>query len=135
VKLPGQLTTMTAVRDDPDLPWFDVFFVCLNYIVIGIIRYIGEMWDKAVHGQEISTKSVCELFPWFVITHLQGYAPMFISWDSFWVRKMYRKISDCWNRPVNSCPGAHIRVVERVSDDNNETFTYVRLSLPPVLTR
>jgi hypothetical protein len=48
---------MTAVRDDPDLAWFDVFFVCLNYILIGVIRYFGEMYDKAV-GQEAATKLV-----------------------------------------------------------------------------
>jgi hypothetical protein len=48
---------MTAVRDDPDLPWFDIFFVCVNYILIGIIRYLGEMYDKFM-GLEIKTKPV-----------------------------------------------------------------------------
>lgn len=101
------MSSGAKVRDDPDLHWFDIFLVVLNYILIGIVRYLGEIYDRAM-GRDIVTK--------------EGYAPMFGHWDSFWTRKMYRKISDCWNRPVTSCPGAHIRVVERISNDCNESF-------------
>ena len=34
-------------------------------------------------------------------------------------RRLYHRIQDCWNRPICSNPGAHIKVMERRSEDNN----------------
>ena len=44
------------------------------------------------------------------------------SWESFYTRRLYHRIQDCWNRPVSSCPGAHIEVMERISKDGNVTL-------------
>jgi serine palmitoyltransferase len=34
-----------------------------------------------------------------------GYAPLTHDFESFYERRLYKRIHDCWNRPVNSCPG------------------------------
>ena len=47
---------------------------------------------------------------------------MFKNWESFYTRRLYHRIQDCWNRPIASAPGAHFQVMERVSNDNNYSF-------------
>jgi hypothetical protein len=41
-----------------------------------------------------------------------GYAPLVADWEDFFQRRLYQRIVDCWNRPVASCPGAWMDVVE-----------------------
>ncbi len=54
----------------------------------------------------------------------QGYADLFQSWESFYTRRLYHRIRDCWNRPICSAPGSYIQVMERISTDNNYTFKF-----------
>lgn len=46
-----------------------------------------------------------------------GYAPFSFSFDSFYTRRMYHRIQDCFNRPYTGPPGAEIKVVERETSD------------------
>jgi serine palmitoyltransferase len=43
----------------------------------------------------------------------KGYAPLLQGFENFYTRRLYKRIEDCWNRPVVSCPGAWIDVMER----------------------
>ena len=52
----------------------------------------------------------------------KGYSVLLKSWESFYTRRLYHRIQDCWNRPIKSCPGAHIDVMLRDSKDNNRTL-------------
>ena len=47
---------------------------------------------------------------------------MGLDFERFYMRNIYRKIRDCWNRPISSTPGAYFDVVDRTSDDNYWTF-------------
>lgn len=42
-----------------------------------------------------------------------GYAPLLNDWEDFYTRHLYRRIHDCYNRPITSCPGSWIDVMER----------------------
>lgn len=57
--------------------------------------------------------------------HMQGFVPLFLSWESFYTRNLYRRARDCWNRPISSCAGGRIDVMERVSPDFGWNFEYV----------
>ena len=46
----------------------------------------------------------------------QGYAPILSDQESFWNRRLYYRIVDCWNRPICSAAGAWIDVVSREFD-------------------
>ncbi|ESP02871.1 hypothetical protein LOTGIDRAFT_206050 [Lottia gigantea] len=50
---------------------------------------------------------------------IKGFVPLLQSWESFYTRNVYRRIRDCWNRPVGSSAGAYIDVIECHSDDYN----------------
>lgn len=51
--------------------------------------------------------------------------PLFQSWESFYTRNLYRRVRDCWNRPIGSVAGAEMDILERVSYDHGWNFEYV----------
>lgn len=52
----------------------------------------------------------------------QGYAPLYDPFESFYSRYVYRRIRDCWNRPICSVPGAEVTLKDRVTKDYGWTF-------------
>jgi len=93
-------------REDPDLPWYHILLLHLSYIVFLVACYIQEIFGSKSFVTE------------------PGYPPLFRDWESFWTRHCYKRISDCWNRPVGSVPGQRILVKERVTHDGGETYSY-----------
>lgn len=51
--------------------------------------------------------------------------PLFADFESFYTRNLYRRIRDCWNRPITGVPGGFFDILERMSDDGNWTFRFV----------
>lgn len=64
------------------------------------------------------------LMPWrYRHFTTQGRIPaIYTRYESFFVRRIFRRISDCCNRPVSGSPSKFINVLERISNDGNETF-------------
>lgn len=44
------------------------------------------------------------------------------GYDSFFTRRLYRRIRDCWNRPTTGVAGKYIHVKVRQSSDYNASF-------------
>ncbi|GFP92047.1 long chain base biosynthesis protein 2a [Phtheirospermum japonicum] len=59
---------------------------------------------------------------WCSHNSLQGYAPICLGLEDFYIRRLYLRIQDCFNRPISSSPDAWFDVVERISNDNNKTL-------------
>lgn len=53
-----------------------------------------------------------------------GYAPLTNDFDSFYTRRLYRRLRDCWNRPTTGVASRTVTVLERSSSDYNETFEF-----------
>jgi len=52
-------------------------------------------------------------------------APLISLSDNFYLRRLYSRISDCWNRPITGYPSAGgMRVLERKSSDGHVTFDF-----------
>lgn len=49
---------------------------------------------------------------------------MSLEFEMFFTRNVYRRVRDCYNRPVCSVPGSQIELVDRESNDFNWTFRY-----------
>ncbi|KAH6803280.1 long chain base2 [Perilla frutescens var. hirtella] len=62
------------------------------------------------------------ILDWWSKSSLQGYAPICLGLEDFYVRRLYLRIQDCFNRPISSSPDAWFDLVERVSNDNNKTL-------------
>jgi serine palmitoyltransferase len=52
------------------------------------------------------------------------FVPLYQSYESFYTRNVYIRISDCFNRPICSVPGAEIELLDRKTDDYNWSFYF-----------
>ncbi|KAH9256885.1 hypothetical protein BASA81_005000 [Batrachochytrium salamandrivorans] len=55
---------------------------------------------------------------------LNGYAPINSGFDTFYHRRLYVRIRDCFNRPITNVPGRTLHLLERSSTDYNKTFQF-----------
>lgn len=46
------------------------------------------------------------------------------GYDSFFTRRLYRRIRDCWNRPITGTAGKYLNILIRRSNDQNATFEF-----------
>ncbi|KAL7286085.1 hypothetical protein TKK_0019601 [Trichogramma kaykai] len=53
-----------------------------------------------------------------------GYAPLYENFEQFYLRYVYRRIRDCWNRPICSVPGAKVTLMDRITKDHGWTFEF-----------
>lgn len=95
----------------PDIGWVSALFTYFAYAVLIGIGHIRD-FVAAITGQSRYHDGVQK----------KGYAVLLKSWESFFTRRLYHRIQDCWNRPICSAPCAHIDVMERVSHDDNCTL-------------
>lgn len=51
-----------------------------------------------------------------------GYPALYDRFASFYSRYVYRRVRDCWNKPLCSVPGAEITLKDRITRDNGWTF-------------
>lgn len=58
------------------------------------------------------------IFGWI----FQGYVPLYDNFEHFYLRYVYRRVRDCWNRPICSVPGAEVVLKDRITNDYGWTF-------------
>ncbi|XP_020290705.1 serine palmitoyltransferase 2 [Pseudomyrmex gracilis] len=54
----------------------------------------------------------------------EGYAPLYDNFEKFYLRYVYRRVKDCWNRPICSVPGATVTLKDQVTRDYGWTFQF-----------
>ena len=116
-------TTPRGNRDPPnfederhDVPLFLQVTTILSYACIMVFGYIRELFRK--------------FFPKKGLKMKPGYAPLVKDYDDFFQRRMYLRVRDCWNRPIDSRPSRVIGVMERETKDFNQTFSFTGRILP-----
>ncbi|KMR04938.1 serine palmitoyltransferase 2-like protein [Lasius niger] len=63
-------------------------------------------------------------YTWTSNGHVHGYAPLYDNFEKFYLRYVYRRVRDCWNRPICSVPGATVTLKDRVTKDYGWTFQF-----------
>ena len=53
-----------------------------------------------------------------------GYAPLNDDFDNFYVRRLKMRLDDCFARPTTGVPGRFITLIDRTSDDFNNTYQF-----------
>ncbi|XP_048733485.2 serine palmitoyltransferase 2-like isoform X2 [Ostrea edulis] len=86
-----------------------------TYLGYAILVVIGQIRDFLRNIGLEKIKSCTE-------PKLPGFVPLFQSWESFYTRNLYRRVRDCWNRPIGSVAGAEMDVMERISHDHGWNF-------------
>lgn len=95
-------------KEEPEIGWFVAVLTYYAYAVFVLIGHIRDLCGFITQRSRYHKKK-----------EKPGYASLFNSWESFFTRRMYSRIQDCWNRPICSNPGAKISVMERCSKDAN----------------
>ena len=54
----------------------------------------------------------------------EGYAALYEHFEEFYLRYVYRRVRDCWNRPICSVPGATVTLKDRITKDYGWTFQF-----------
>ncbi|ORZ12736.1 pyridoxal phosphate-dependent transferase [Absidia repens] len=92
-------------------PLYVLVSTYLNYFVLILFGHLRDIMGK--------------FFKPHAYSHLkmnQGYAPLVSDFDSFYTRRLYIRIRDCWNRPITGVASRTVKLLERVSFDFNRTF-------------
>eukprot|EP01041_Mallomonas_annulata_P009476 gene9476-19684_t len=99
-----------------DFPEIGGVVACITYfayallILTGHFRdFLGKLSGWTRYKEEVPRK---------------GFAILLKSWESFYTRRLYGRINDCWNRPIASFPGANIEVMERKSTNGNYSYDF-----------
>jgi len=101
------------------LSYISIFFVYFSYSVLLVAGYIAEFCNRFLIFLGLATDPN---------KPPKGYAPLFKPLELFWLRRMYQRIRDLFERPITNVPGAWITVLDRVTTDNNYSFTFTGTS-------
>lgn len=107
-----------------DEPFFEQFeeaplsIAILTYLSFLILNILGRIQDllRWLCILQVSTVKEPERTTSFV--------PLYSSYEAFYTRNLYRRVQDCWNRPICSAPGSEIEVMERYSPDHGWTMEF-----------
>ncbi|CAO3673564.1 unnamed protein product [Umbelopsis vinacea] len=84
-------------------------------------------YDDLEHKLEATPLYVLIIFKRHEYKHLrmsEGYAPLVSDFDSFYTRRLYVRIRDCWNRPITGVASRTVKLLERESNDYNRSFRF-----------
>ncbi len=97
------------IIDEP--PYFYLLATYFNYLLLIILGHLRDFFGKIFYPEDY--KDMIEL---------DGYAPLYSNFESFYVRRMKHRLDDCFSRPTTGVPGRYITLLDRVSTDYNTTF-------------
>jgi len=97
--------------DEPQ--YFYLFTTYLSYLILIAVGHIRDFIGKRAQPTKFA--------------HLQeknGYAPLVSDFDSFYIRRLKMRFDDCFARPITGVPGRYIKLLDRKSDDYNDSFKF-----------
>ncbi|XP_074602557.1 serine palmitoyltransferase 2-like [Brevipalpus obovatus] len=95
-----------------ETPLIVAIFCYISYMILGIFGHLRDFLRET--GIEKSPRTVER--------NRKGYVPLYRGYENFFNRNIYRRIRDICCQPVIGVPGATIDLLDRASDDYNQTF-------------
>ncbi|KAI8908306.1 pyridoxal phosphate-dependent transferase [Gorgonomyces haynaldii] len=97
---------------EEEAPLFTLVTTYLSYFILILVGHcrdiFGRFWNPGQYKH---------------LSESDGYAPINSGFDTFYHRRLYMRIRDCFNRPVTGVPGRTIQILERETRDYNHTYT------------
>ncbi|KAL2271472.1 hypothetical protein VTJ83DRAFT_843 [Remersonia thermophila] len=103
---------LPPIEDEP--PYYYVLTTYISYLVLIFLGHARDFFGKRF-GDKKSYQSLK--------VH-NGYAPLNDDFDNFYVRRLKRRLDDCFARPTTGVPGRYITLIDRDSNDYNRTYRY-----------
>lgn len=102
----------TPVEDEP--PYYYVLTTYISYLFLIIFGHARDFFGKYFGDQK----------RYSIIRGASGYAPLTDDFDSFYTRRLKRRIDDAFARPTTGVPGRYITLLDRTSNDYNYSYKY-----------
>ncbi|OAD56033.1 Serine palmitoyltransferase 2 [Eufriesea mexicana] len=93
------------------IPFITAVLTHLGFCILMFLGFINQLFFTPKVAQEYNR---------------EGYAPLYESFEEFYLRYVYRRVRDCWNRPICSVPGATVTLKDRITKDYGWTFQFTR---------
>ncbi|KAL2105882.1 hypothetical protein VUR80DRAFT_7611 [Thermomyces stellatus] len=93
------------------------YYVLTTYISYLLLIFFG-------HARDFFGKRFGDPKNYRALQPENGYAPLNDDFDNFYVRRLKRRIDDCFARPITGVPGRFLTLMDRKSDDYNRTYQY-----------
>ncbi|XP_045170567.2 serine palmitoyltransferase 2-like [Mercenaria mercenaria] len=81
-----------------------------TYICYGLVVLIGHIRDFLNNLGLLKVNACLE-------PRIPGFVPLFSTWESFYTRHVFRRVSDVLGVPVGGCPAARFNIIKRVTHD------------------
>ncbi|KAG1777018.1 pyridoxal phosphate-dependent transferase [Suillus placidus] len=94
-------------------PYYVLFTTYISYLMVICFGHARDFFGKR--------------FAKSYFTHLMphnGYAPLNSDFDSFYTRRLQRRVDECCSQPVAGVPGRTVLILDRYSTDYNLTQIY-----------
>ncbi|KAI9158964.1 Serine palmitoyltransferase 2 [Paramyrothecium foliicola] len=100
------------IEDEP--PYYYLLTTYISYLFLIVLGHIRDFFGKRFGNPK-------KYQP--LMVH-NGYAPLNSDFDSFYTRRLKQRLDDCFARTTVGVPGRYITLMDRKSDDFNETYRY-----------
>lgn len=105
------------ILDEP--PYYIVITTYLSYLLMIIAGHIKDFFGMRFMPQAYKA-----------MVAKNGYPPWYSAFESFYPRRLKRRLDDCFAIPVHGVPGRFLNVFNRATPDYNDTFYYDGTSKP-----
>ncbi|KAJ3968571.1 pyridoxal phosphate-dependent transferase [Lentinula raphanica] len=99
-------------KPDQEPPYYILLSTYVGYLILIVLGHIRDFLGKRFHPN-----SYKDLMPY------DGYAPLNSDFDSFYTRRLKRRMEECFTQPVTGVAGRTIQILDRYSTDYNRTQT------------
>jgi serine palmitoyltransferase len=98
-----------------------LFLICIGHLRDFFGKRLNPSFYRHLLPFDVSLfRSIARVFSAY--SSPQGYAPLNSDFDSFYTRRLKTRIDDCFAAPVTGVPGRTITLLDRDSDDYNNSF-------------
>ncbi|KAI1125186.1 serine palmitoyltransferase [Nemania abortiva] len=101
------------IIDEP--PYYYVLTTYISYLLLLALGHVRDFF-----GKRFSKKPLYR-----TLRASNGYAPLNDDFDSFYTRRLKLRIDDVFARTSTGVPGRYITLLDRHSDNYNESYTYL----------
>jgi len=99
------------VQDEP--PYYYLLTTYLSYLILIVFGHVRDFFGKRFRPDHYKLLKAAD-----------GYAALNSDFDNFYVRRLKMRINDCFSRPIIGVPGRYMTLMDRKSDDFNESFHF-----------
>jgi serine palmitoyltransferase len=99
------------IIDEP--PYYYLLTTYISYLILIIFGHVRDFFGKRFRADHYKHLKAAN-----------GYAALNSDFDNFYVRRLKLRLDDCFARPTTGVPGRYITLMDRTSDDYNETFKF-----------